>query len=156
MADQTDTTLRELTVEVVSAFVSNNTIRSEDLAQLIQSTHHALAGLENDALSASAPTEEFTGAVSARKSLGSREHIISMIDGKPYKTLKRHLSRHGLTPEEYRARYKLPASYPMVAPAYSENRRSAAKRFGLGTKGRGAALADKPSADRGRGRQPKS
>jgi predicted transcriptional regulator len=57
-----------------------------------------------------------------------------MIDGKPYKTLKRHLSGHGLTPEGYRARYNLPASYPMVAPAYSERRREVAMKLGLGHK----------------------
>ena len=72
--------------------------------------------------------------VSARKSLRSRDHIISMIDGKPYKTLKRHLSGHGLTPEQYRERYKLPVSYPMVAESYSAARREMAKRIGLGRK----------------------
>lgn len=157
MADRTDATLRELTVDVVSAFVSNNSIRSEDLAHLIQSTHDALAGLGQNASSADSSAEEFTGAVTARKSLGSREHIISMIDGKPYKTLKRHLSGHGLTPDEYRARYKLPASYPMVAPAYSERRREVAKQLGLGTNGRGRVpAAAKPAAGRGRGRPRKS
>src|SRR3546814_6088442 len=62
--------------------------------------------------------------------LASRDAIISLIDGKPYKTLKRHLSSHGLSIAEYRARYNLPASYPMVAPAYSEHRRNVANRLG--------------------------
>jgi predicted transcriptional regulator len=88
--------------------------------------------------SAEAPAEEavaqYTPAVTARKSLASRDHIISMIDGKPYKTLRRHLTTNGLTPEEYRARYNLKADYPMVAEAYSEARRTMAKSIGLGRK----------------------
>jgi predicted transcriptional regulator len=72
--------------------------------------------------------------VSVRKSLASPDHIISMIDGKPYKTLRRHLAGHGLTPEQYRERYKLKADYPMVAAAYSESRRAMAKKIGLGRK----------------------
>jgi predicted transcriptional regulator len=77
---------------------------------------------------------DYTPAVTARKSLGSPDHIISMIDGKPYKALRRHLSGHGLTPDAYRARYGLKADYPMVAPAYSEARRAMAKKIGLGRK----------------------
>ena len=78
--------------------------------------------------------QTFTPAVSVRKSLASRDHIFSLIDGRPYKTLSRHLSRHGLTPDAYRARYKLKADYPMVAEGYSEQRRETAKRLGLGRK----------------------
>lgn len=73
-------------------------------------------------------------AVSVKASLGSRDHILSLIDGKPYKSLKRHLSTRGLSPAEYRARYNLPATYPMVAPSYSEQRRTVAKQLGLGRK----------------------
>jgi predicted transcriptional regulator len=72
--------------------------------------------------------------VTVRKSLSSPDHIISLIDGKPYKTLRRHLSRHGMTPEQYRERYGLKADYPMVAPAYAERRRDLAKKIGLGRK----------------------
>lgn len=82
-------------------------------------------------------------AVSVRKSLASRDHIISMIDGKPYKTLTRHLSTHGLTQDGYRARYNLSKSYPMTAPAYSEQRREMAKKLGLGRKAGQKALAKK-------------
>ncbi|MDE8366310.1 MucR family transcriptional regulator, partial [Klebsiella pneumoniae] len=67
--------------------------------------------------------------------------ILSMIDGKQYKTLKRHLSTNGLTPAEYRDRYKLPRDYPMVAPGYSEQRREVAKRLGLGRKPEAPAVA---------------
>lgn len=133
MAEIEQADLTTLTVELLSAFVSNNTIESADLPGLIQSTHAALSEI-----SAPPPPEpvapEFAPAVTVRKSLGSRDHIVSLIDGKPYKTLKRHLSGHGLTPAEYRERYKLPANYPMVAPTYSEHRRDVAQRLGLGRK----------------------
>ena len=69
-----------------------------------------------------------------RKSLASKDHIISLIDGKPYKTLRRHLAGQGLTPEEYRQRYGLKPDYPMVAETYSEARRAMAKKIGLGRK----------------------
>ena len=133
MAEIEQAELTTLTVELLSAFVSNNTIESADLAGLIQSTHAALSGI-NAPPPAEPVTPEFAPAVTVRKSLGSRDHILSLIDGKPYKTLKRHLSGHGLTPAEYRERYKLPADYPMVAPTYSERRRDVAQRLGLGQK----------------------
>jgi predicted transcriptional regulator len=80
------------------------------------------------------PAPKHEPAVTVRKSLSSPDHIISLIDGKPYKTLRRHLSRHGMTPEQYRERYGLKADYPMVAPAYAETRRAMAKKIGLGRK----------------------
>lgn len=123
--------LTSLTVQLLSAYVSNNTLESGELAGLIQSTRAALSG--NQPAAEPAPPE-FVPATTARKSLSSRDHIISMIDGKPYKTLKRHLSTHGLTPAEYRERYKLPRDYPMVASGYSEHRREVAQRLGLGRK----------------------
>ncbi len=67
-----------------------------------------------------------------RKSLASKDHIISMIDGKPYRTLRRHLSTHGLSPDDYRKRYGLKSDYPMVAESYSESRRAMAHKIGLG------------------------
>jgi predicted transcriptional regulator len=134
-ADQPD--LTTLTVQLLSAYVSNNMVPSNDLAGLIQSTRSALAV---SAVPAAEPVAEFPPAVSVRKSLGSREHILSLIDGKPYKSLKRHLSTHGLTPAEYRQRYQLPKDYPMVAPGYSQQRREVAERMGLGRK-RAAAKA---------------
>ena len=139
MTDQPQSSLTELTVDLLAAFVSNNSVGAKDLPELIASTHAALAALESGGEAGpgeppAAAESEYPPAVSVRKSLGKREHILSMIDGKPYKTLKRHLSRHGLTPAQYRERYKLPADYPMVAPAYSEARREVAKRLGLGRK----------------------
>lgn len=135
-----------LTVELLSAYLSNNTVPSADLADLIQSTRAALA---QDAAPEQPEAEKptFTAAVSARKSLASPDHIISMIDGKPYKTLKRHLSANGLTPETYRERYGLPASYPMVAPTFTAMRREIAERIGLGNRnGAGVQAADEASS----------
>jgi predicted transcriptional regulator len=140
MADETSQPdLTSLTVSLLSAFVANNSVRVDELSKLIGDTHAALAGLSSSPASAqraeeSPSPETFKPAVTARKSLASRDHILSMIDGKPYKTLKRHLARHGLSPDEYRARYNLPRDYPMVAPAYSDARRETAKRLGLGRK----------------------
>ena len=141
MAEPEQDGLTTLTVELLSAFVSNNTIESADLAGLIQTTHAALNGI-NAPPPVEPPTPEYEPAVTVRKSLGSRDHILSLIDGKPYKTLKRHLSGHGLTPAEYRARYKLPSDYPMVAPTYSEHRRDVAQRLGLGRKSVKAAVPE--------------
>ncbi|HEY0412346.1 MAG TPA: MucR family transcriptional regulator [Allosphingosinicella sp.] len=148
------TNLRELTADLVGAFVAHNNVRGDDLPKVIADVYGALAGLG----AASPQPEEapaFKGAVTARKSLASREHIISMIDGKPYKSLKRHLSAKGLTPADYRQRYGLPASYPMVAPGYSEKRREVAKRLGLGRKPRvaGAKAAGGGDAPKRRGRR---
>jgi len=137
MADGDPNNLTQLTVDLLGAYVANNQVQHGDLAQLIQSTHAALKGI--DAGEPPAPEEpEHKPAVSLRKSLGSKTHIISMIDGKPYQTLKRHLSKHELTPDQYRERYSLPKSYPMVAPAYSEARRAIAEKLGLGRKVKGA------------------
>jgi predicted transcriptional regulator len=127
MADADQSNLTMLTVDLLSAYVANNSVQHGDLSELIKSTHAALKSI--DAPEEPAPVEpEHKPAVGIRKSLGSRTHILSMIDGKPYQTLKRHLSKHGLTPQEYRERYSLPRDYPMVAPAYSESRRAIAER----------------------------
>lgn len=92
---------------------------------------------EPDATSGEPETPEYKRAVSVRQSLASKDYILSMIDGKPYRTLKRHLTNRGLTPYEYRQRYGLKHDYPMVAPACSEFRRSVAAKVGLGQIGRG-------------------
>lgn len=129
-----------LTVQLLSAYLANNVIAAEDLAGLIRSTKAALTEDQ-----AAAPSDDqastYTPAVSLRKSQASPDNLISMIDGKPYKTLKRHLAKHGLTPEEYRERYKLPAGYPMVAPSFAARRREIAEKIGLGRKGTGVAAS---------------
>ncbi|WP_176593831.1 MucR family transcriptional regulator [Sphingobium sp. EM0848] len=143
MAEENQSDITALTVQLLSAFVSKNTVSSEDLADLIKTTRAAL--IANPAAAVEeAVAESFTPAVSVRKSLSSPDHIISLIDGKPYKTLKRHLAANNLTPEQYRDRYNLPKSYPLVAPSYSESRRAVAEKIGLGKKP--AAAAAKPAA----------
>lgn len=133
MSENVSPDITTLTVQLLSAFVSNNSIPSEGLADLIRTTRAALTEAPL-ADAANAQTATYTPAVSVRKSLSSPDHILSMIDGKPYKTLKRHLATHGLSPDDYRARYNLPKSYPLVAPSYSEARRAVATKLGLGRK----------------------
>lgn len=131
--------IASLTVELLSAYLSNNTVPSAELAGLIQSTRAALTP-DTAPVEPEAEKPTFTPAVTARRSLASPDHIISLIDGKPYKALKRHLTRHGLTPETYRERFGLPASYPMVAPAFAAMRRAIAEKIGLGNRKAADAL----------------
>lgn len=139
----------ELATELTIAWLSNpNTRTSADdvpvfLSKMYESVSSLVGGSEDAAVEQAAP--KYTPAVTARKSLANPDHIISMIDGKPYKTLRRHLSTNGMTPDEYRARYNLKADYPMVAPSYSEARRTMAKRIGLGRKPTAEAEAPKPA-----------
>ncbi|WP_129791755.1 MucR family transcriptional regulator [Sphingosinicella sp. CPCC 101087] len=136
----------ELATELTIAWLGNqnNRVQADEVPQFLKTMHATVTALANGssgdgaASSASEPAQQFTPAVSVRKSLASKDHIISMIDGKPYKTLRRHLSTHGLTPEQYRERYNLKSDYPMVAASYSEVRRNMAKKIGLGQMGRNA------------------
>ena len=129
----------EIAAELTAAWLSNPNTRADasDAAGFLMRMRDEISGLAG---SGSQPAEAevegqvVEGAVTARKSLASKDHIISMIDGKPYKTLRRHLSTHGHTPESYRQRFGLKADYPMVAESYSEARRAMAKKIGLGTK----------------------
>lgn len=128
----------ELAAELTAAWLANPNTRTnaDDVPAFLVSMHAAVAQLTGAEAPAPAdePVQTYEPAVTARKSLASPDHIISMIDGKPYKTLRRHLATNGLTPEDYRARYSLKADYPMVAPTYSEARRTMAKSIGLGRK----------------------
>lgn len=133
MSDDAALHLIELTADIVSTFVANNQVSGSDLPRLVISVHAALSSLDRT-MEADMQEPAHVAAVSARRSLASREHIVSMIDGRPYRSMKRHLARHGLSPDEYRARYNLPPTYPMVAPAYSEARRKLAIELGLGAK----------------------
>ena len=136
--DTTDLNAVELATELTIAWLGNPNTRSsaDDVPAFLGKMHDTVSALLGSGTPAptSEPTAEYTPAVSARKSLASKDHIISMIDGKPYKTLRRHLSTNGLTPAEYRERYGLKADYPMVAENYSESRRAMAKQIGLGRK----------------------
>lgn len=126
-------TLVTLTADIVAAHVSNNSVTISDLPLIIQNVHSALAGLGTKAAE---PEVKQEPAVSVRASV-KPDHIICLEDGKKLKMLKRHLMTHyQMTPEQYRAKWNLPADYPMVAPNYAEQRRSLAKKIGLGTKRR--------------------
>ena len=146
MADETNTDLVELATELTIAWLGNpnNRASADEVPTFLRTMHAAvseLSGQVSGSRSTDASDEtadEHVPAVTPRKSLSSKEHIISLIDGKAYKTLRRHLSTHGLTPQEYRARYKLKPDYPMVAQNYSEQRRAMAVKIGLGSKGRKA------------------
>ena len=140
--EQPDSTA--MTVQLLSAYFSNNQVPAGDIAGIIEATRDAL---ERKATTETPAAPEYVPAVSIRKSLGSREHIISMLDGKPYKTLKRHLATNGLTPAEYRERYNLPADYPMIAPAYSEHRRAVAAQIGLGRRVGAKSAAEAPAVE---------
>jgi predicted transcriptional regulator len=149
MADDQTLNAVELATELTIAWLGNqnNRPQAEDVPQFLRTMHATVTELAGAPATAAAdadeaPTaQEFTPAVTVRKSLASKDHIISMIDGKPYKTLKRHLSRHGLTPAEYRQRYNLRPDYPMVSESYSAARRAMAHKIGLGQKGRAAKTA---------------
>jgi predicted transcriptional regulator len=121
-----------LTTEIVTAYVSHNALNVGDLPKLIADVHVALQKLGEPAPVEVA--EQLKPAVSIRKSI-TPDHIICLEDGKGFKSIKRHLwMAHGLSPEDYRSRWSLPADYPLVAATYSEARSSLAKSIGLGRK----------------------
>lgn len=123
--------LINLTAEITSAHVSHNIVSVRELAPMIESVFEALKGL--GAREADTGPQKPTGAVSLRASV-KPSHLVSMIDGKHYKMLKKHLTRHGYTPNSYREAFNLPRDYPMVAPEYAEMRSAIAKSIGLGHK----------------------
>lgn len=138
-----------LATELTIAWLGNPNTRAstEDVPTFLARMHDSVTRLMDQPDAAGvedAPSDSFIPAVSVRKSLASKDHIISMIDGKSYKTLRRHLSGHGLTPEEYRRRYNLKADYPMVAEAYSAARRAMAHKIGLGRKSSPSAAPTHP------------
>ena len=125
-----DELLVTLTADIVAAHVGNNSIALSDVANLIANVHAALAGLNK---SVEPEENKPKGAVSIRASI-KPDHLVSMIDGRPYKMLRRHLSQNGYTPESYRETFGLPHDYPMFAASYAEQRRELAKKIGLGRK----------------------
>ncbi len=152
--------LTELSAEIVSAYVANNSVPVADLAALIASVHAALDGLLRPAEVQAAGPDKATPA-QIRKSI-TPDALISFIDGKPYKTLKRHLTKHGLDLAAYRERYGLPADYPSTSVNYSAARSTLARTLGLGRKpGGAAARTEEPEAEaapkaapaKGRGRR---
>ena len=133
MTEQSETTeLVELTADIVSAYVSNNTVVPADLPSLIADVNAALG--QAAARTAEPVKEELTPAVPIKKSV-TPDYIICLEDGKKFKSLKRHIrSKYDLSPNEYREKWGLPHDYPMVAPNYSAARSKLAKKLGLGRK----------------------
>lgn len=124
-----------LTADIVAAYASGNSFAASELPKVITAVHGALTDLRQ--LQHAAPAEEAVDQPTAsqiRKSI-TPDSIISFIDGKRYKTMKRHLGLHGLDPYSYRQRYGLPSDYPMVAPNYAAQRSALAKSIGLGRLG---------------------
>lgn len=151
--------LAELTADIIAAYVSNNSVQRSDLPQIISAVHAALVGLQ------SGPTvqqvdqvdqvEPQRPAVPIKKSI-TPDYLISLEDGKPYRMLKLHLSKLGLTPEQYRAKWRLPGDYPMVARDYAAQRSELAKNIGLGRKAKAAVAPEPEPAPKKRGRKPKA
>ncbi len=129
--EKNDPRLIGRSAEIVSAFVSNNAVRVSDLGALIESVHLSLVQLAVTPAAEPAPVAA-EPAVSIRKSV-SNDYVFCLEDGKKFKSIRRHLmTAHGMTPEQYREKWGLPAQYPMVAPAYASARSDLAKTSGLG------------------------
>lgn len=153
MTDTADvsSTLITLTADIVAAHVANNSVSVTDIPTLIGNVHSALAGLGSAPEPVAPPARP---AVSVRASV-KPEYVICLEDGKKLKMLKRHLMTHyQMTPADYRAKWNLPADYPMVAPNYAEQRRALAHKIGLGRKAKTVAPA--PAAASAEKRTPRT
>lgn len=135
----TETDYIKLATEIVAAFVQHNAINRDDLPKFISTVYASLRVLNEE--QDGQVEQDLTPAVPLKKSIRP-DHIVCLEDGKKFKSLKRHLAtEHGLTPGQYREKWKLPTDYPMVAPAYSQARSSLARRTGLGKKRKGVGSA---------------
>jgi predicted transcriptional regulator len=121
----------EVAADIVVAFVSHNPLPISELSALIQSVHEAITGFGERGEVAAAVVDPRPPAVSIRKSV-MPDYLICLDDGKRFKSLRRHLALLGMTPEQYRAKWRLPSNYPMVAPSYAAQRSAIAKKTGLG------------------------
>jgi predicted transcriptional regulator len=131
MADHSDeASCIQLTTNIVSAYVSNNTVSSAEMPALISQVYSALMRVSKGAADA-APAAPLTPAVRVKRSI-TPEYLVCLEDGKKFKSLKRHLRQYRMTPDQYRAKWNLPADYPMVAPNYAAARSQLAKQMGLG------------------------
>ena len=145
-----DIDLLELTAHIVSAYVEKNRLPASGLGDLIASVSASIGGLGQPAVPVAAP---LVPAVNPKKSV-TPDFIICLEDGKKFKSLKRHIGVHfGLTPDAYRAKWGLPADYPMVAPSYAASRSQLAKAIGLGRKAAPPAPAKAPAR---KARKPKA
>ncbi|MDZ5454769.1 MucR family transcriptional regulator [Labrys sp. ZIDIC5] len=149
-----DASLVDLTVDIVSAYVSNNQVATASLADLIHSVHKGLTDLNNPRpVEAVAPPKP---AVPIKKSV-TPDYVICLEDGLKFKSLTRHLrTAYGLTPEQYREKWGLPSDYPMVAPNYSATRSRLARELGLGQMNRKAISAPPPPPAPSKGRKKKA
>jgi len=121
----------ELAAEIVSAYVSNNSVPASELATLLGDVHGAIVRVATGAV-VPAPVEAAKPAVSPKKSI-TNDYIVCLEDGRKFKSLKRHLrTQYNMSPEQYREKWGLPPDYPMVAPAYAKARSALAKQMGLG------------------------
>jgi predicted transcriptional regulator len=134
--DNNQSSYIELAADIVSAYVSNNSVPASDLASLISDVHSALVRVTSGIAPVS--VEALKPAVPAKKSV-TNDFIICLEDGKKFKSLKRHLrTQYNMSPEEYREKWGLPPDYPMVAPNYAKARSQLAKQMGLGQQRRRA------------------
>ena len=125
----------EMTADIVSAYVGNNSVSTTELPSLIAAVHRALSGVSTTQPEA-APEAPKEPAVPVKKSIAP-DFLICLEDGRKFKSLKRHLrTKYNMSPEEYRAKWSLPKDYPMVAPNYAKARSDLAKQMGLGQGGR--------------------
>ena len=137
MAEENDQTvasndLLRMSVEIVSAYVSNNSIAATQVPDVINTVYGALNSINGQTVFESSESQK--PAVSVRRSVNP-DYIICLEDGKKLKMLKRHLrAAYGMSPDEYRAKWDLPSDYPMVAPNYALQRSAFAKKIGLGRK----------------------
>jgi predicted transcriptional regulator len=135
----------ELAADIISAYVSRNNVPVTELPNLIASVHASLSGLGQPA---ARPAEDHKVTPAQIRKSVTPDAIISFIDGRPYKSLKRHLTSNGTTPDEYRQKYGLPRDYPMVAASYTARRSELAKSLGLGQLRRDQADARKAAEKR--------
>ena len=142
--ENANSNLTDLTADIVSAYVSKNSVQANELASLISTVHAALSGVGQGA---HASEEKPTPPMSWKKAI-KPDGIISFEDGKQYKSMKRHLTTRGMTPEQYREKWGLPRDFPMVAPNYAAARSELAKKMGLGQKG--------PATRKGKGKAKKA
>jgi predicted transcriptional regulator len=143
MADRT----KEFTAEIVASYVEHNTVSAGDLPGLIRTVYGSLVGVAQPAAGEPVATTVARTRAQIRRSF-TADAIISFEDGKPYRSMKRHLAKHGLTPQQYREKWGLPQDYPIVAASYSAVRSEMAKRLGLGRPR--AATTRPPRARNGR------
>lgn len=149
--------LASITADIVSSYVANNAVHRSDLPAVIASVHAALQGLVAPKQAES--EKQLQPAVSIRKSV-TPDYLISLEDRKKYKTLKRHLGKLGLTPAQYRAKWGLPADYPMIAPNYAQKRSELARSSGLGqrrkkTAAKAAVMSDETETAPAKASKPK-